>query len=204
MKQIIIQEKIITYTIVRKPKKHVYFRLKDDHIQITAHPKIKESEILSYLEKQLPRILKLEKKRKTKVPKYQLWGQELSKEAFFKTFAHLESDYEKILIKAVHLKLAEMMPQVKEDLKKLNLGLVTHKVKKLKSKFGSCHMIKKEIILNSFLARLDPIYLYYVLMHEYAHFIVGNHSPSFYQTLDKVMNHHQLIQKNLRKHEISF
>ena len=55
-----------------------------------------------------------------------------------------------------------------------------------------------------FLAKVDPIYLYYVLLHEYCHLIEANHSSAFYKLLDVLMENHKVIQKDLRKYVITF
>ena len=82
-----------------------------------------------------------------------------------------------------------MKKKLIDDIAKLNLTLKPTKVKVLKSKFGSCQIIKKEITINAF---LDPMYLYYVLLHEYCHLIQANHSKAFYNLLDQVMPMHKI------------
>ena len=89
-----------------------------------------------------------------------------------------------------------------ESLKPVGLSPLPTKVKWLKSKYGSCHIRKHEITLNAFLAKLDVVYLKYVLLHEYAHIIVPNHQKPFYEVLDKLMPEHKSIQKALKKHHI--
>ena len=89
----------------------------------------------------------------------------------------------------------------KIDPKLMHLGLspLPIKLKNLKSKFGSYHIRKREITLNIFLSTLDPIYLEYVLYHEYAHVIEFNHSKAFYHVLDQLMPNHHVYQKDLKK-----
>lgn len=59
--------------------------------------------------------------------------------------------------------------------------------RRMVSRWGSCCPSTHSITFNSFLlcAPLDCVE--YVAAHEFAHFIVPNHSPAFYRILDDVM-----------------
>ena len=93
----------------------------------------------------------------------------------------------------------KLSSKVKEVIGTVGLSLLPTKIKYLRSKFGSYHKKNHEITLNSFLARLNPIYLEYVIYHEYAHVLIFNHSKDFYNLLDKLMPYHRLYQKDLKK-----
>src|SRR5690606_16728318 len=191
----------VTYEIIYKSIKYIYFRNRNDHIIITANKKAKESEVLSYLDKYFEKLTVKKTKTKVETPKYQLWGISLTEDEFFGNYQHSQKNYDLILKLEVLKMVDTLKPRLEQDLSKLSLKLVTMHVKKLRSKYGLCRTNIKEITLSSFLARINPEYLYYVLLHEYAHLIVGNHSKSFYQVLDKVMINHKMVQKQLRKHE---
>ncbi len=198
-------DQTIGYHITYKRIKHIYFRDGKDHIKITANHQMKESDILKVLDRHFDKLLKMVgRKTKQETAKYQLWGIPLDQDTFYGGVMPTEKNLLSILKHETIKKIEALEPILINDLRKLGLNLVPTKVKKLKTKFGSCQIIKKEITINSFLAKLDPIYLYYVLLHEYCHLIVSNHSKAFYQVLDRVMVDHKKIQKNLRKHVISF
>lgn len=197
--------KSFNYQINYKKIKHVYFRHKDNLIIINANKKILEKDILKMIDENFDSIYKLiNHNKKESINPYSLWGVTYTKEDFFKDLAHTNNNYYKILEYEIITKIVQFKPELQKALSILGLKEVSIKVKPLKSKFGSCHIKKRYITINSFLAKVDPIYLYYVLLHEYAHFIVANHSNKFYQTLDLVMDNHKAIQKNLRKHIITF
>src|SRR5690606_18603140 len=197
-------DKTLKYEIIYKPIKHIYLRKRDDVVIVTANKKTTESYILNLLDKHFDKFYQVQKPRQFEVPKYQLWGNELTIDEFFGPYKQTDKNYELILKKEVLDKIETFMPRLILDLEKLNLKPVEMTVKKLKGKYGVCRTVKKEITLSSFLARIHPEYLYYVLLHEYAHLIVANHSKSFYNVLDKVMINHKLVQKQLRKHIISY
>jgi predicted metal-dependent hydrolase len=88
---------------------------------------------------------------------------------------------------------------VEMQIRKLNLELVKFKIKDVKSYYGKCFINKKEIIYSIKLAKLDPIFLEYVIYHEYSHFIEANHSKKFYQVLEKLMPNYYEVQKKLKK-----
>lgn len=197
--------KSIEYKVVYKKIKHVYFRRKDDVIVISANKRLKEKDIFNLIDYNFNNIYKMYIKNTNNTTNtFQLWGKEIEKEMFYKNLAQNEENYYKILEDEILKKIDELKPNLLEVLKTFKLNEYPIKVKPLQSKFGSAHLIKKYITINSFLAKVEPVYLYYVLIHEYAHFIVPNHSKRFYDLLDLVLPNHKLIQKNLRKHIISF
>src|SRR5690554_2872118 len=197
--------KSIQYKIIFKPIKHVYFRSKSDYILITANDKMKVNQVLNILDFNFDKLLKYQlKPKRLTTEKYQLWGQVLSLEQFFGEHANNQKNYETILKTETINQIKNFEKRLSQDLEKLNLTLKPTKVKVLKSKFGSCQIIKKELTINAFLAKLDPVYLYYVLLHEYSHLLVANHSKAFYSLLDQLMPMHKTIQKDLRKYIITF
>lgn len=195
----------IQYKIVFKTIKHVYFRKKDDYFLISANRRMNKKQVLSILDGHFHKLVSFQtKKRRQTTEKFQLWGTKLSEDEFFDGLENTQKNYEKILIDKTVSQIKIFESQLINDLSKLNLTLKPTKVKLLKSKFGSCQIVKKEITINAFLAKLDPIYLYYVLLHEYCHLIEANHSSAFYKLLDVLMETHKVVQKDLRKYVITF
>src|SRR5690554_1665996 len=164
-----------------------------------------KKQVLSILDGHFHKLVSFQtKKRRQTTEKFQLWGTKLSEDEFFDGLENTQKNYEKILIDKTVSQIKIFESQLINDLSKLNLTLKPTKVKLLKSKFGSCQIVKKEITINAFLAKLDPIYLYYVLLHEYCHLIEANHSSAFYKLLDVLMETHKVVQKDLRKYVITF
>jgi predicted metal-dependent hydrolase len=70
------------------------------------------------------------------------------------------------------------------------------KVKKLRSRWGSCSS-QKDITLNIFLIQLPWDLIDYVLLHELSHTEHMNHGPAFWQRLTKAMPDAKKIRKSI-------
>ena len=57
-------------------------------------------------------------------------------------------------------------------------------IRKMKTKWGSCHTLKKRIWLNLDLAMVSDSCLEYVIVHEMVHLLEGNHGPRFRKLMD--------------------
>ncbi|NLK12827.1 MAG: M48 family metallopeptidase [Candidatus Phytoplasma sp.] len=193
----------ITCIIEYKKIKNAYLRIKEDTVYVSANKKFTETQIMHFVKEKYPLLLKKQNNRSV-VSKYAIWGKELTEATYFKESIRDEKNYERILTEAIKEKTEVIIENIKPNLEKIGLKTVPIKYKKLKSKYGSCHIIKKEITLNIFLAKIDPVYLEYVIYHEYAHLLVPNHSKQFYEVLDKLMPNHKQIQKSLKKIPIIF
>lgn len=60
-------------------------------------------------------------------------------------------------------------------------------VREMRSRWGSCHLSKGKITMNSRLALYPEMCAAYVFVHEYAHFIVPSHSKDFYAVVKSIM-----------------
>src|SRR5690554_4919690 len=99
IKSYIKNEKIISYEIIYKPIKHVYFRKTQTHILISANNKMSEKSILNILDINFDKIYKLQTKSpRLKTNKFQLWGENVTKESYFDNLSPTEDNYKKILI----------------------------------------------------------------------------------------------------------
>jgi len=58
--------------------------------------------------------------------------------------------------------------------------------RKMKSKWGSCHYIKGLLTFNTNLMYAPIECIEYIVLHEFTHFLVQNHSAKFYEELSKV------------------
>ena len=73
------------------------------------------------------------------------------------------------------------------------------KIREMKSRWGSCHIADKKIVMNSRLALYPEICAAYVFVHEYAHFIVPNHSADFYAVVGDIMPDYRVCMEMLKK-----
>lgn len=70
---------------------------------------------------------------------------------------------------------------------KMGLPEIALSARRMKSRWGSCHINKNRIVLNTVLTEKDTKCLEYVIVHELAHFFVPNHGKKFHLLLDKYL-----------------
>lgn len=73
----------------------------------------------------------------------------------------------------------------------------------MSSRWGSARKTTRRLTFNTKLARLDPIQIEYVYVHELCHFIEANHSAAFYALLDRYLPGHREIEKSIGKTDIT-
>lgn len=60
------------------------------------------------------------------------------------------------------------------------------KFRKMVSRWGSCHPEKRILTFNTNLMYAPEECIWYVVLHEFTHFLVANHSDKFYRELELV------------------
>lgn len=58
------------------------------------------------------------------------------------------------------------------------------RLKKMKTRWGSCNTVAKRIWINTVLVHLEPCLLEYVLVHELVHLLEPGHTRRFYQIME--------------------
>ncbi|MBR3481700.1 MAG: M48 family metallopeptidase [Neisseriaceae bacterium] len=91
-------------------------------------------------------------------------------------------------------KLNVLIPKWEE---KTGLNLNSWQIKKMKTKWGSCHIDKKTICLNLELAKRKYIEIEYVILHELSHLIEKTHNQRFIAHVEKYMPNWKLYRKEL-------
>ncbi len=208
--------KMIPYEIHKKNIKNTYFRIKDGYLKVTTSPFSKKRTILTYIDLKFDQIYAKLEKMKQEEPddEIMLWGNKFELKISHGRFNYQISDdnisvtstkvdinliKKRIYLNEIGKGLKTLNDEIYQTILKKGIKPLPFKLKYLKSKFGSYHRKNKEITLNTFLARLDPVYLKYVIYHEYAHAIVFNHSKDFYNLLGEFMPNHRLYQKDLKR-----
>lgn len=208
--------KIISYQIVHKRIKNTYFRAKDGYLTVTCHPVTKKSVILTYIDERFEQLYsKIEHVKLTEPDdKINLWGTTYEFMVSYGNFKYrvhsdlvvvwslktdIKSIKKQVYAHELEVQIKKIKREVEQTIIQKGLSPLPYKIKYLKSKYGSYHRRNNEITLNSFLARIDPIYLNYVIYHEYAHAIIFNHSKDFHNLLSEFMPNHHVYQKDLKK-----
>lgn len=72
------------------------------------------------------------------------------------------------------------------------------RIKKMRTRWGSCNPKARRIWLSLELAKKEPELIDYVIVHELSHFIEGGHNKRFYGLLDEFMPDWSLRAKQLK------
>ena len=72
--------------------------------------------------------------------------------------------------------------------------------RRMKSRWGSCHIVKKKICLNIQLAEMSPICLEYVVVHEMTHLHEPSHNKRFWQLVGTLFPEYRLGKELLKRH----
>lgn len=100
---------------------------------------------------------------------------------------------------SINARLPELLqwwvPVVGREPSSISLRLMT-------SRWGSCTPATRRIRLNVELARLDPRFLEYVLVHELTHLYVHGHGPEFQRRMDRYLPQWRMLRKELNTHLI--
>ena len=216
MKTLTKDNKSISYHVLRKDNKNTYFRVKNGYLLVTTNHFTHEEIIINFIKTNFDRFfLKMgEKNQIENKDNIQIWGKTYTLLTFSGSFKYVIKEKDCIiyhrkkdmnLIKKDIYKseliqyLKEKTSEIEQLLSHFNIQLKPYKLKYMKSKFGSYHKKNQEITLNTYLAKLEPKYLEYVLLHEYAHTKVFNHQKDFYNLLSKMYPNYKQIQKDLKK-----
>jgi predicted metal-dependent hydrolase len=92
---------------------------------------------------------------------------------------------EKILYKWYRLHLKKRVPDFIEKCEnKVGVKISEWRVKKMKTRWGTCNINAKRIWLNIELAKVSDQCLEYIIVHELVHLLERKHTPRFYSYMD--------------------
>ena len=205
-------ELIITY----KRIKRLNARIRDNKILVSAPYFTKDEVIFNFLDSNKARIEKMFSNQVNTDPNVMyVWGKKYN-------IVKIESDENKVVLmediayvfyKKDYLEVIDnyYKDQTFEEIKNLSYRykniMIENKimynklsVKKMKSRWGSCLVSKKNITINSNLAKYDKLCIEYVFCHEIAHIKYPNHSKSFHDFIYTYFKYEKEARKNLKKH----
>lgn len=73
------------------------------------------------------------------------------------------------------------------------------RIRKMTSRWGSCHIADRIVVMNSRLILYPRVCSEYVFIHEYAHFVVPNHSAVFYGVVADIMPDYRVCMNMLKQ-----
>lgn len=216
--EMIIDSRKIEYDVTYKQMKSMSMRVRGGRLCISAPyympQSVIEDNILRYKHKLLPQILEYSP--------YAIYRQD----GYVDIFAQRYS----ICLRDVHQKVCQIHDQniyvyhsdiqqcIELYLKKVLLDYIEEKIigylaydfdlpmptieiKKYKGRWGSCYYQEQRVTFNLSLVHLEKDLIDYVIVHELTHFLQANHSPRFYQEIEKRMpQYKQRIKRLKEKH----
>ncbi|MFH2060937.1 MAG: SprT family zinc-dependent metalloprotease [Pseudomonadota bacterium] len=79
----------------------------------------------------------------------------------------------------------------------LNVEVREFRVRKMKTRWGSCNIRIRRICLNSALVHLSPVFLEYVVVHEMVHLLERKHNQRFKGYMDQFIPDWRQLKKEL-------
>ena len=168
---------IIKYNLTRKRVKNINLRIKPDFsVEVSANSRVSMKFIDGFVEKKGAFILNAfdDFKRKKSVERTPRFTDEEFLKYVSEKFEHTYSLF-----------------------KKYNIDKPRLKFRKMKSRWGSCNFVKCEITLNTNLIYCSEEQIDYVIIHEFSHLIVHDHSKDFYKIVSDFCPEYKRIKKEM-------
>lgn len=208
----------LPYKIIRKSIKHSYFRIRDGVVVITTNRRTNKDVLFEMLEEKFAyfytRVINQQNQinnNKVTLFTHQYDVIEINSSKFsyeidgttIKIYHNNKKPVEKLLFeikkKLLDQKINELNKIVISRLELVNLSIVPHQIKDVKSYYGKCYFTRKEIFYNVKLVEFDDELILYIMFHEYAHLLVPNHSKEFHKVLRMLMPNYKNVEKRLKK-----
>ena len=202
--------------IIYKRIKRINARIRDNKILVSAPYYTKEETIFKFLDDNKNRIEKIflnqvnidDNVIYVWGKKYELIKIEAKENKVLliddKAYVSYKKDYiesiDKFYKEETLKELKEVIYKYKELMIKENIMFNKIVVKKMKSRWGSCILSKKNISISSNLAKYDKLCLEYVFCHEIAHIKYANHSKRFHDYIYTYFKYENEARKMLKKH----
>lgn len=177
IREVEIKGRKIVYNLQRKSVKNINLRIKSDlSVNVSANKTVSTSYIDEFVVSKGDFILNAFNKfsntqNATVEPKY------------------TTQEFSEIILNNFN-KVADIFAQK-------GIAKPTLKMRKMKSRWGSCNYTNKIITLSTHLIYCTEEQIYYVIVHEFSHLIVPNHSKDFYSVVSEFCPDYKDIKKEL-------
>ncbi|MHB2149646.1 M48 family metallopeptidase [Calditrichota bacterium LG25] len=112
---------------------------------------------------------------------------------------------ERILERWYRRRLREKLPLMLEKWeKKIGVHVNEVRIKKMKTKWGSCNVNDRRIWLNLELAKKPVKCLEYILVHEMVHLLERNHTERFTQLMSQLLPNWKLLRDELNRAPLAY
>lgn len=210
------------YVITYKQQKHMYLKVRDDQIIISAPFFMQEKLLEDFILKSLPKILKKKTMLKPNIvidnndsylyflsKKYQLVTKyELKKTIIYFEFNNLVvctniQNHKQILVKIQNFLKQEakhiFLNRLQYWSEIMNIEFSSLKIRSMVSKWGVCQPHTRSITLNYKLIHFSYEVIDYVIIHELTHIIHAHHKKTFWNFVAQYCPNFQYCQKILKQ-----
>ncbi len=111
----------------------------------------------------------------------------------------VQQAFERQAVRLLQRRVEERRIELDARLAEYRQPAPTVSFRKMRSRWGSCIPSKGKVTLNTNLIYYPEVCLDYVLVHEFAHLIIPNHSRRFYQVVENWMPEYRQAQQWLRE-----
>jgi len=111
---------------------------------------------------------------------------------------------ERILERWYRRRLRERFPYLLQKWEpRVGIAVNEMRIKKMKTRWGSCNIQARRIWLNLELAKKHPACLEYVLVHEMVHFLERHHTRRFAELMDTFLPNWRMLRDELNRAPLS-
>ena len=178
-KQIVLGSEKISYELERKNVKNINLRIKTNgKIYVSANRYVPQKAIDKFIFSKEDLILKFLKKAAiaAQSEKTKYFTENELRETVIKICEKIYPYFEKQGVKYPEIKFRNMV-----------------------SRWGSCNFVKGALTFNTRLMYAPYECVEYIVMHEFTHCIVANHSADFYKELEKICPNWKMCRKELKE-----
>ena len=204
--KIVLDDYIISYVIIRKNIKNIYFRVKEDLVlYITCSSFVTMSYIKKLINDEKDNIIKMYEKMLKRVENNDIYylGNKLdlfisNTKPYIETYTIYAKCYEdaKKYIYSLSLDVfSSRLRQIRNNFN--NLPEFTLRVRHMTTKWGVCNKSSMTVTLNTELITKDVHLIDYVLVHELCHFKYMNHSKEYWEYVSSFYPYYKNARKEL-------
>ncbi len=169
---------IIKYNLERKKVKNINLRIKPDlTVSVSANKRVSQKYIDNFVLSKAEFILKaIESFNNTTPASSPIFTEE-------EFYSYVNNEFYRVYI--IYKKYKIDKPELK--------------FRKMKSRWGSCNYAKGIITLSKNLIYCTEEQITYVIIHEFAHLLVHNHSKDFYDIVSQFSPDYKRIRKEMNR-----
>jgi len=114
-------------------------------------------------------------------------------------------DREKVLLQWYRRRLREQIPLLlKKWEPKVGVEVAEVRIKKMKTRWGTCNREARRIWLNLELIKKPAVCLEYILVHEMVHLFERHHNDRFRDLMDQIMPQWRLFRETLNRAPLAY